>query len=380
METKEIAKDYLSIFDLMYNTSIRKLEGYSVYSDESMNMRKVRIKGTTKDDLRYKFFVIGGVEIPDGCNLNELEKLYIDDDFPKNEFKYKYFSYDSDFMKTIKSNRINKFFKFILENNIYIHINVLNYWYWAICDIVDSIDNVDFNYEMNIERKMGMYEALMAYYDETYDVFIKYDFPSIEHGKEKEFLFEILNILNKSIKEKYRKGDEEYSSIIDLIELINNKINVVDDLAFIQDETPLEICNSLVNSYIQVAYFFKENGMIFDNETKIEEDLYNISPDLIKELNCKFIDSKSSIAIQMSDVISGFTARLFEFVSDETRVDNFFDNLRTGNIAFSNISLYKEILDKSVIFYKFNYSLQASIHQNASVCRFLNIMDTFKNL
>ena len=371
------AKDYLDLYKKSTNYEIQKINGYGIFADESMNMRKVRIKDSTKEELKYKYFVLGGVEIPDNLDINILKNVYKNDHIPNDEVKYKYFSYgNSDFKKALKSKRLNKLFKFMLKNEIYIHVTVLNYLYWGICDIVDSIIDVD-NYLNANSLKMGMYEALMQNYDLTYEIFIKYEFPSIPHGKEKDFMLDICKILKKAIDNQFKEGDEEYDSIIELIEIINRKFNKINSLVFIQDETPNQIVESLVNVYIQKACLYIENGVVFDKEESIEKDMNEIDTSLIKELNCKFVDSKDNFSIQLSDVIVGFVSRLFQFTSNEEEVGLFFDSARINSIEFENIVLFYEIFMRSINKYKFNYTRIISLHQDMSFMRFMALIEEF---
>lgn len=373
------AKDYINLYKTSTDNEIHKINGYSIFADESMNMRKVRIKDSTKEELKYKYFVLGGIEVPNNLDLNILKDEYKNDDFPIDEVKYKYFSYgNSDFKKALKSKRLNKLFKFLLKNKIYIHVTVLNYLYWGISDIVDSIIDKNDYFNANI-LKMGMYEGLMQNYDLTYDTFIKYEFPSIPHGKEKDFMLEIHNILVEAINNRYKEGDEEYNSIQKLIEIINKKYTTINSLVLIQDEIPNQITDSLVNLYIQKACLYIENGIIFDVEESIKKDMIEIDENLINELNCRFIDSKDDFSIQLSDVIAGFVARFFQFVSNENEVELFFDNAKINSIEFENIILFNEIFMNSIDKYKFNYTRIMSLHQDASFMRFMGLIKYFNN-
>lgn len=373
--------EFLAVYELMYKPLIKKIEGYTIYCDESMNLRKVRLKESLRNELKYKFFVIGGVEVPDNCNLDDIKMVFSDDNFPEVDAKYKYFSFNnSDFGKALCSSRLNKLFKFMIDNNIYIHINIMNYWYWAISDIVQSIVEPEYitSLEDNRGKVSAMYEALMHRYDDMFDIFLKFNFPNIKHGGEQEFILEILRILKRSFNEYYCEGDELYNEIEELIHYIERRFSNVNELTFIQDEKPLEIVSTLVGSYLQTAYMFKENGIIFDKEEKIVEEITSISPSLFQTLKCSFVDSKTQLGIQLSDVIAGFTARFFEFIAVENKVSTFFDTLKTGSLSFENCYLFSNIFRKSCLKYVFNYVRTLSIHQENSFNRFIDFMSYFR--
>lgn len=368
--------EYLLPYSMMLDSKLKKLKGYTVYADESNNMRKVRIKDSTKDELKYKFFVIGGIIVPDNFDLNKVKDLYDKSEgFPENDAKYKFFSHSKGKIEDALSyDRFYRLFDFLIKNDIYIHLNIFNYWYYAIADIVDSL-YVDDEFDIIKNRflKAGMYEGLILQYDEMYELLKKYNFPDIPKTCERDFLSGIRNILLKSLNSNFRVGDELYEPIKEAIELIDK--NSLDELVFIQDETPLEITASLLNVYAQSAYAFKLNGMIFDDEKIIESQMEQQA--IKDELNCKFIDSKDNIAIQISDAIAGFAARYYEMAVDENRVGDFCDKLKTGSIELKTIKKFQELLDLSHMKYELSHISVMSDHEIASIERFNAFMSMF---
>lgn len=370
--------DYLLPYYITLGSKLKKINGYTVYADESNNMRKARIKDSTKDDLKYKFFVIGGIITPDNFDLNRIKDLYDKaEGFPEQDAKYKFFSHSkSKIEEAISYDRYYRLFNFLLENNIYMHLNVFNFWYFAIADIVDSLyDGEEINVYENRFLKNGMYEGLIVHYDEMYDLMTKYSFPDIPKESEKTFLTDIKAILLSSLNENFNEGDEVYEPIKRAIELIDKKIEHLNELIFIQDETPLEIINTLLPVYVHSAYAFKLNGIIFDNETYIESQMDALS--LKKDLNCRFIDSKEEIAIQISDAIAGFTARYYEMIVNEDRVGNFCDRLKTDSIELKTIKKYQELLEKSFALYDLTHISVMSDHELESINRFNLLMSMF---
>lgn len=370
--------EYLLPYSIAMDSKLKKITGYTVYADESNNMRKARIKDSTKDDLKYKFFVIGGIIAPSNFDLNKIKDLFDKTEgFPERDAKCNFFSHNkSKIEDAISYDRYYRLFRFLEENNIYIHLNVFNFWYFAIADIVDSLyEGEEIDFVENRFLKNGMYEGLIVHYDEMYDFMTKYNFPGIPKGCEKEFLKEIRTVLLNSLNNNFNEGDEVYEPIKCAIELINKKIEHLNELIFIQDETPLEIIDTLLPVYVHSAYAFKLNGIIFDNETYIESQMDALS--LKKDLNCRFIDSKEEIAIQISDAIAGFTARYYEMIVNEERVGNFCDRLKTGSIELKTIKKYQELLEKSNAFYDLTHISVMSDHEFASINRFNLFMSMF---
>ena len=370
--------EYLAPYSRVMDSKLKKIEGYTIYADESNNMRKVRIKDSTKDELKYKFFVIGGIVKPVNLDLNKIKDIYDKSEgFPENDAKYKFFSHNKGYIEDALSfGRFYRLFDFLIKNDVYIHLNVLNYWYYAITNLVDSLYiNEEFDINENHLMKTGMYEGLILQYDEMYNLLKRYDFPNILKTFEKEFVLGLKDILLKTLNSNFRDGDELYAPIKHVIELIDRNIDSLDELAFMQDEISLEITDSLLPVYVQSAYAFKLNGIIFDNEKYIESQMDELS--LKEKLNCKFVESKENIAIQISDAIAGFAARYYEMVVNENRVDNFTDKLKIGSIELRTIKKFFELLTKSQRKYELSHISVMSVHEYASIERFNAMMSIF---
>lgn len=89
--------EYVKIYYDCMKSHIRGLEGYSIYADESMSLRKVALSERVNKSLRFKHFVIGGVIVPDDVDLNLVKELYSKNEgFPDKEVKY-------NFMPTMKA-------------------------------------------------------------------------------------------------------------------------------------------------------------------------------------------------------------------------------------------------------------------------------------
>lgn len=367
----------IDIFQSIYKDDIHRIDGYNIFADESMNLRKVSIKDSLKNELKHKYFVLGGIEVPTTCNLDNLKEKFVNDNFPTGEVKYKYFSYNnSNFKSVLKSERLNKLFKYMIKNKIYIHISVFNYWYWATADIYDSIiESGEYNYVESVYLKSALYEALMADYDSSFDIFLKYDFPSIPHGSEKNFLLEINKILKNVVNSNKIRNDQLKRNVRELILLFDKKLSDIKELIFIQDEMPKVILKSLSGIYLEKIAHFVYNGITFDRELKIEQEIKLEDDKLIDSRFCKFVDSKDYFAIQISDVIVGFTARFFEFISRNDEIDLYYKSLKSDSIEIENIRLFRLIMDRSARKYQFNYKVIMSMYQNYKLKVFFDTID-----
>src|SRR5690606_35392581 len=91
-------------------------------------------------DFNYTFtanFVLGGLlhegAVPDVQPLIDSFKLQK----TVKEVKFKHIAF-GDFLDCLKSQKLNLFFRFLKESNLYVHYSSLNILYWSVVDIVDS--------------------------------------------------------------------------------------------------------------------------------------------------------------------------------------------------------------------------------------------------
>lgn len=371
--------EYVKIYYDFMKSHIRELEGYTIYADESMNLRKVALSEKVNKSLRFKHFVIGGVIVPDNVDLNLVKELYSKNEgFPDKEVKYNFFAHNEGKIEAaLKHDRIYRLFNFLIDNKIYIHLNVNNYWYLGLADIVDSLLAEDDDYNKALDYKMALYEVMIQRYDEMYLVLYKYNYPSIRNEDVVDFLNDLYNEVSIFASGNVHLGDEIYNGVMGLKSFLENKRNEIKELVLIQDEEPLILFDSLLPTYMQTCTAFIKNGIHFDNETYIADKMKEISPDLISDMRIDFVDSKNSLGVQISDVVAGFAARFFELLVDEERFGEFLDNIKAGSIELKTMTVFKELLLKSALFYDLNYIKTMSIHEDNSIRRILMMSDLF---
>lgn len=372
--------EYVNVYRQSFGDELKKIEGFNVFADESMNLRKVKLTQEVNEKLKHKFFVIGGVIVPNRVDLKEIRYLYDKrEGYPNGEVKYNFFAHnEGKIEKAIKHDRFYRLFNFLLKNNVYIHLNINSYWYLSLADIVDSLFAEDnYNYYLATEFKMALYEIMMLHYEEMYKLLYEHNYPSISKNKINSFINGLYKIVEKSANENIREGDDIYNGVVGLKTLLSKKIDKIKELVFIQYEEPLLLYDSLLPVYMQTCVAFMKNGIHFDNEIIIDQKMDEISPEIKRDLKLDFVDSKDNIGVQISDVIAGFTARLYEMLVNEIRFGNFLETVKTGSVELKTIILFKELLFKSIDFYKLNYIRIMSVHEDNSIIRIMSVLEQF---
>lgn len=336
------------------------LKNHKVYCDESMNIRKALLRSDVNYELKDLCFVLGGIIVPDEVDLNDIKGLFRKN--TDNEFKYKFFSYGYSMPDCLKSDRFGTLFDFIIKNNIKIHFNVENYFFYSLVDILDSISSFG-SKENSLLYKSAFYTYLIKAFDETYKLLIKFEYPSIPLGKEKEFIGELLKIFERSIK----NSDVSNSTILffgnSLLSILKEKD--INELALVQNNKPYVLEESLINAYIQTSSIFMWNGVLFDHEKKIESELEEMDETYCETLNCNFEESQKEIGIQISDAISGFVARLLKYINENmsNNSEEIIETIKKDERMFSNIKKFYKIYSYSSDYYKYGICMKMSLFE-----------------
>ena len=344
---------------------LHQLEGidnpYIFYYDESNNHRKVNldIKKENFFDILSKNFALGGIVKKQKSSLKiEVDKLIQDLNFQPNqkEIKSKNFfnSKNKDFLQCMNSKRLGLLLKWLDENELYIHYIVENNLYWGIVDIIESL-NININSNEDVQYIYYLKYILYIYakkdISKLYEILKEYGYPNI---KREDFR----NFLNKLIFWLYNielLNLEHEKTIKKLIELIKKE----KELFYLTDNKNYEFVEGYENLYISRIYNFLNSKHIFDIEKRIIEKIGNpltnekgefeIECNKILLKNYQFEDSQSNVFIQISDIIIGVIAKLYDYLDKKSVKQIEEDIKKFHNNEKNNIKKLLQIIDKSQI-------------------------------
>lgn len=349
----EFIDNKLSSFMLSINKTIgiEYLSNHIIYCDESMNVRKALIRTNINDELKDLFFTLGGIVTPNNVNLNDIKVLF--PEHKHGELKYDFISYGKPMPDCLSSDRLSRLLDFLISNDIKIHFNIKNYIYYGLADIIDSFQ-ISYDKHVVDTLKSVFYDYLIKSFDETYQLLIDFEYPSVPHGKEKQFVGRLIEVLEKSLQQEINKSSQEYSIASLLLKTLKNKFDY--DLILVQDNEAFVLENSMIYDYIHTSSIFLFNGVIFDEEKKIESELAEIDPAFLETMNCSFVNSKVNIGIQISDCIAGLISRLLSYVVQiykETGKD-ILTVLKDSPTAIENLKKFGALYSRSNEFYMYS--------------------------
>ncbi|MBO8427820.1 MAG: DUF3800 domain-containing protein [Firmicutes bacterium] len=318
------------------------------YFDESNNIKK-GIIGKEKDnnaDLENLYFVLGGIATKKPLNFEELLR-YSDVRQMPVDAKFHFFAFKKNkFTDAIEQSRLRKFFEYLLKNNIIIHFNVLHYFHFALSDILDSLieeqdtnQSAAFIYYHNLQSDMT--EVLYNDFNRLHNTLVSYEFPNVPLEKANAFINEILDLYTDNLCNYDLNAMENFTK--ELLRQIIKAKRSKNNLLFLENNKSFVIIDSVFENYLSRMIEFKDKKY-FDNELFIINSLKKMGTDYKTKLNVDFWDSKEHREIQICDVICGFTARLYNFIShnSEKEIMNFCSKLNINsesekvNIFFTN--------------------------------------------
>ncbi|OCI90963.1 hypothetical protein A6U85_25055 [Agrobacterium sp. 13-626] len=319
---------------------------YTIFYDETNNHRRVHVREGGLNIAEPTCFVIGGIAYggPERIfDLKHLRKiLQVQDNAA--EIKLKNVA-SGDFLKMLTSRKLETFFRWLLEQGLFVHFSVVDPLYWSIVDIIDSIladDEATQLIPFARDLKNDLFSILRYDISGLIDLFRRYEFPNVGKARRREFIKELLEIAEarSDLLDHFN-----YMMLKGVLQLARN----IESLPFVEDETPNVLIDSFGGFFIERLYILKNASHILDVEELIIDYLKDVRfVDGNRELkHFRFADSKHEAGIQISDVVAGFLGKYFSFIcaTDDDKLIEIRQSL--GQQQAINLSLLYELLERS---------------------------------
>ena len=328
---------------LLNGLDVKKMDShYSMYFDESGNTRCFWIKDGKYNVDPFTHFVLGGI-VADKVVDFEYAKKRIGCNVTVQEIKSRNV-YKGDFVTCLRSTMLKNLLDLIVEQSWMVHFSVVELFYYAIVDIVDSIMDVDTDI---YQIKNELYRILRHNISITQQIMVEYEYPNVSDKKKKGFLNACIKVLDNYIADTGRANEFTYK-----LRLGFNLAKEKTELSFIQDEDSGSLLQNFFQFYLRPIYMFKNSQIIMDEELSIQDKLksYCLSLDGTTLENYHFVNSKENVMVQLSDVMMGIIARYLRFVN--MNIDNY--GCVVSNFDTNQLSS----------FYQLNSILNVSVSEN----------------
>ncbi|MDG3142623.1 hypothetical protein MKL29_07200 [Streptococcus suis] len=333
-------------------------ESLLFFYDESNNIRKYHNKNGSFNAGEYQNFSLGGIVLINSCENKEFNDLTEILDFGKNdnfsEFKLKHFlvKKGKSFIEKINSQKLNILLEYLyLKQGVFIHFQILNFFYYGIVDIVDTLferEQVSTKNELD-NLKTFIYKKMIADYNYWSQKFWEYDYPNVSTEQMANFLDDLISYFVKARTYTTR----EHKLKERFISLCSRRKRALRDSEHIllSGNKPNSLVDSLSEVYQERIFVYNHSYHIFDEEYSISEkwkeiDFYEWG------INKKFEFRKSEtdIRIQISDVLAGIIAKLFDFLSqiyDIAELENILGEIPNNSNSYKVLKHLFFLISKS---------------------------------
>lgn len=320
---------------------------WKFYYDETNNFKKLHIKD--REDFNVNIennFVLGGLCCDSSVEIDEalifsgivLQKT-------AHEVKLTHIA-NGDFSDMLKSRKLTRFLKNILSMPLYLHYQSLNPLYYSLVDIIDSSPNMK-DTDYNRMLKATLYDVMKRNFDKTKEIIKTYGYPNINKDDVRKFIRDLINLTeSEMVKSSFILEMHRLKFLLDFLRDAED----CDELVFLSDEDEYIMIKRLNELYSQNAIIFINSEHIFDNESDVQDSFAKVKMiyDGKDICNYSFVDSKSSLLVQASDVVVGVIGKLFSFIR-LTDISLFDDVIREMNeIQIENLDLLLALYNKSL--------------------------------
>lgn len=322
----------------------------TLYYDETGNVKHLIIKGDKLNADPDTVFVLGGVQAEDTISLNELKTAL--GKTTGKELKSKT-DLKGSFSVLLSKDIFSKMLQLIQNKGWHIHFSIVQVLYYGFVDIVDSIDGLNAD---PFPFKAELYRVLKKDSNKTIALFMKYKYPNIAAKDIKDFLSEIIILIDGVITEDVERG--YFNPLLFVLKNSFENATKQKELTFIQNETTHEWVGEFGQFYRQEILSFPKKTLVFDEEKQVMSMIAeeNIIIDGISPKNYHFKESGDDSMIQISDYVVSILRKYMMFldrIEPEVNADiHNFDEIQMNNFVLFN-SVLADSLNYNPLFVHF---------------------------
>lgn len=299
------------------------LNKYTIYYDESNNCLKFKFKdhsGKLNTDYTEDF-VLAGIVFEGNEPALDVDKLFQELHLQKNiiDVKLKHIiAKDSEkrdkFLAILNSPKIEIVLSHVMQTpNMYIHWSAMNLLYFALVDIVDTNRFVGFFHN---EIKNVLYQY--ARRDEGFllNLLAEYDYPNIKQEKIRDYCYDMVSWI-----ETLEPDSEEDEFYLEFLCQELKSSGKMGELPLLTDNKSGVLIENFAVEYFLALENFPNSNHIFDEIEEIQTVLnrfYSNAGIRSKTPSYKFVNSRDSKWIQLSDIIAGIMGAYFTYGNHHT--------------------------------------------------------------
>lgn len=289
-------------------------DAYTFFYDETNNPRRLHITAEGFNVEAPLCFVLGGIahrgapRALDIAGLRQAVRIQAATKELKREHLGK-----GNILQLLGMWKVETFLDWVTAEGLLLHYIALDPLYWALVDIIDSVISHDHLAHMqpyHWQLKNDLFIVLAADWADTAALMHRYDYPNVGRADRAGFLSEVRERLENR---QELLADFNFEVLKGVLDASRN----VDQLFYLEDETPNTLIDSFAPFFINRLCLFKNAQHQLDVEEVIQAKLAGFRfLDGERPLrHFSFVDSTAEPGVQVSDCMVGLLGKLFSYAS-----------------------------------------------------------------
>jgi hypothetical protein len=318
---------------------------YTLYYDETNNIRRLMLKETGLNHDALDCFVLGGIALDSGSVLPDIKELRahlrIQPSAPEMKLKH---LVQGDYAACLDSRKVEDFLVWLLKGPCYIHYSNFSVLNWAIVDLIDSIViNEHFQHLIGVGNELkNELHARVRRDPLAYFRLVKtFGYPNVPSERIPEFLHAVQAFL---FRDGFVFRNHMTMTLCDMLEEARHDTT----LDFLADNDKDVLVDRFDVVFLNRIATFANAVHVFDEEPQIQACLESrriVCGD--QAITYRFTNSKNEPAIQISDVLCGILGKHFSCMEKLS-----IEELETWNANLSeqqsrNVDLLAKLIDKA---------------------------------
>lgn len=287
---------------------------YTLHYDETNNIRRLLLTPEGLNVRSPRSFILGGIAHPGLAPILDFEDLRVVLSLQKTALELKIGQLTKGgLFEALNAPRVEVFISWLMQQNLFVHYQVLDPLYWSIVDVVDSI-LTEYGEDTLIliasNLKNDLYAVLRDNVDYTAEFFGRYNYPNVGRARRKPFVGELRDF----VEARHKLPHVSHQMLRGVLEIGAR----LDRLPYLEDESPNVLIDGFGAFYLNRIALFKNATHVLDIESTIEAYLSELGlcDGDTPARHFSFVDSKAHPWVQVSDALVGLLAKLFAFVSE----------------------------------------------------------------
>lgn len=321
-------------------------EAWTLYYDETNNIRRLRVTDTGFNVDEPACFVLGGIVHagePRDLNIASL-RTAVKAQPSATELKLKHIG-TGDALDLLGSRHMGTFLAWLNEEDLLLHWSVLDPVYWSIVDIIDSIliEAAPKLLWHAVKLKSDLTAALRQDLPDLAALFRAFDYPDVPTEKANDFI----EALRTRVERASGLDPFARKMLLDVLHLGRG----LEDLPFLAGENSGVLIDSFAEFYRHRFYLMPEARHILDTETEIiaRLDAAPLSRHGQPFQNYRFVErSHDEPAIQVADIVTGLLGKVFTWVRDASPGEVARVRANLTSPARENLAALIDLMDRSI--------------------------------